>query len=178
MKSRHRFLASLLTVSAATTVRVPASAQSPARGLVPVVVHTTTPVDVVPFFYAMSAKLFERAGLEVSHQPVATGSFALVAVIGGGANIGFANPLSVITAYAKGAPVELVAPGSEFVPAAPIVEIFVTPDSPIRTAKDLEERSMAVTGLHDLLFISMRAWADANSADSSKIRFTRSGWVQ
>jgi NitT/TauT family transport system substrate-binding protein len=162
----------MLVFSAAAKVCEPISAQDArARNSVPVVVQTTTPVDAAPFFYAVSAKLFERAGLDVNYQTVASGSLSMVAVIGGSSNIGFGNPLSVITAYSKGAPVELVAPGSDFVPAAPTVEIFVVPDSPIRTAKDLEERSMAVTGLHDLLSISVRAWADANGADSTKIRF-------
>src|ERR1700749_4818017 len=125
MKARRTFLRSMLALFAVANVRTRLFAQeTPARGLLPVVVQTTTPVDVVPFFYAVNAKLFERAGLDVTYQPVASGSLSMVAVIGGAANIGFANPLSVITGYAKGAPVEFIAPGSEFVPAAPIVEIF------------------------------------------------------
>jgi len=138
---------------------------------VPVQVVTTTPIDVVTFFYSVEQKAFERAGLDVTYQTIASGAQAMVAVIGGNANVGFGNPLSIVTAYAKGAPVQLIAPGSDFVPSAPTSQIFVLPDAPIRTAKDLEDRSVAVTGLHDLMAIAVRAWADEGGADSSKIRF-------
>lgn len=168
MSNRRHFIAALGAVSP-LAVR-PAQVLGQAR-LTPVIVNTTTPIDVLPFFYGMQQKLFERAGLEVSYQTIASGALALVSVVGGAANIGFANPLSILTAYAKGAPVQFIAPGSDFVPAAPTAQIFVLPDSPIRGARDLEDRSFAVTGLHDLMAIAVRAWADGFGADSSKIKF-------
>jgi NitT/TauT family transport system substrate-binding protein len=137
----------------------------------PVIVTTTTPIDVLPFFYGMQQKWFERAGLDVTFTTLASGALALVAVTGGAANIGFGNPLSILIAYSKGAPVQLVAPGSDFVPNAPTAQIFVLPDSPIRAARDLEDKSFAVTGLHDLMALAVRTWADGQGADSSKIRF-------
>ena len=149
--------------------RAPAFAQGSAP--TPIVVNVTTPVDVVPLFYGVQQKMFAKAGLDLSYQIVPSGAIAMVAVVGGAANVGFANPLSVITAHAKGIPLVLIAPGGEYLTAAPNAQIFVASDSAIRTPKDLEDRSCAITGLHDLMAIAVRSWADSGGADSSKIRF-------
>jgi NitT/TauT family transport system substrate-binding protein len=170
--SRRRFLGAFVALSPlAAYARAVRAQGAPAPALAPILVTTTTPIDVVPFFYGMGQKLFERAGLDVTFQTIGSGAQAMIAVIGGAANIGFGNPLTIVTAYAKGAPVQFVAPGSDFVLAAPTSQIFVLPDSPIRVAKDLEDHAVAVTGLHDLMAIAVRAWADDAGADSSKIRF-------
>lgn len=171
MNSRHHFLAALAALPLAARAKA-ARAQGAPRAVTPIIVNTTiTSADVLPFFYALDQKLFERAGLSVTYQAVNSGSLGLVAVVGGAANIAFANPLTIITAYAKGAPVQIVAPGCEFVPAAPIAELFVLADTPIRTAKDLEGRTVAVTGLHDLVAISIQAWAESGGADNSKVHY-------
>jgi NitT/TauT family transport system substrate-binding protein len=167
VSSRRRFVHALAAL--APLGAWPAALRAQAR--LPIQVVTTTPIDVVTFFYGVEAKLFERAGLDVTFSTIGSGAQAMVAVIGGSANVGFGNPLSIVTAYAKGAPVQFIAPGSEFVPSAPTSQIVVLPDAPIRTPKDLEDRSVAVTGLHDLMAIAVRAWADEGGGDSSKIRF-------
>jgi len=168
---RRSFLARLGTVPLAAGLAPSRAVAQPARALTPVVVNVTTPVDVVTFYYSAQQKLFERAGLDLTYQIVPSGAVALIAVVGGAANIGFGNPFSLVTAYLKGAPIQLLAPGGEYLTSLPNSAIFVLPDSPIRTGKDLEDRAFAVTGLHDLMAIAVRGWADANGGDSAKIRF-------
>lgn len=130
---------------------------------------TSAQPDVVPFFYALQQRLFERAGLDLSYTSVASGSLALTAVLGSAVNIGFGNPYTLLVAYAKGAPLKLIAPGSDASGTA--TQIFVLPDSPIRGPKDLEGKVLGVTGLNDLNSIGTRTWVDAGGGDSSKLRF-------
>lgn len=142
-----------------------------AQGRTPIIVETSTPFDVLPFFYGMQQGLFEKAGLDISVQMVSSGSLAMVAITGGSAQLGFSNTLSLITAYGRGITTQMVAPGSAWNPAAPNNTVFVDGDSPIRTAKDLEGRVVGVSGLHDLFSLSIRNWAQTNGADVSKINF-------
>jgi NitT/TauT family transport system substrate-binding protein len=166
--SRRRVLCAL-TALAPLAARPAALRAQNAAGSQIVVHLTAVQPDVVPFLYSVNQKAFERAGLDISYQAVTSGSLALVAVLGGAANIGFGNPFTLVAAFAKGAPIQLVAPGSDA--AATATTLFVLPDSPIRGAKDMEGRVMSVTGLHDLNTIGTRTWTDANGGDSTKIRF-------
>jgi len=171
MTSRRRFLT---VVATAPVCAYPTRARAQTTpAITPVVVNlTAAQPDVVPFFYSIEQKLFEHAGLNIQYQAVASGSLAMVAVLAGAVNIGFGNPYTIVNACSKGAPLQIIAPGSDA--AATATTIFVLPDSPIRSAKDMEGRVMAVTGLHDLNTIGTRMWADAAGADSSKIRFVES----
>jgi NitT/TauT family transport system substrate-binding protein len=136
-----------------------------------ITVTSTTPSDTLPFFYAVQKGMFERAGLDVTVVPSPSGSSSIVAVVGGAAQFGYANTLSLSAAHLKGIPVQLVAPGGEYNSAAPYAKLLVAADSPVRTAKDLEGKIVAVTGLHDLLAVSTIAWIDKNGGDPAKVKF-------
>lgn len=137
----------------------------------PLVVETSTPFDVLLFFYGMEHGLFEKAGLDITTQVVASGSLAMVAITGGSAQLGYSNNLSLIGAFAKGIPVQMVAPGGGYNAAAPNVQLCVDGDSPLRSGKDLEGHVVAVAGLHDLFSVSARAWATSSGGDITKIHF-------
>jgi NitT/TauT family transport system substrate-binding protein len=49
--------------------------------------------------------------------------------------------------------------------------IAVKRSSPIRTAKDLTGKVVAVTGLNNIAHIAARLWIDKNGGDSSTVRF-------
>jgi NitT/TauT family transport system substrate-binding protein len=115
--------------------------------------------------------LFDRAGLDVTVVPSPSGSSSIVAVVGGAAQFGYANNLSLSQAHLKGIPVVLVAPGGEYQSASSYAKLMVLGDSPVKTAKDLEGKIVAVTGLHDLLAVSTFAWIDKNGADASQMKF-------
>lgn len=157
-------LAAIVTLSASGAL-----AQS--NGRAAIVVSTTSPSDTLPFFYAVKNGLFEKAGLDVTVQPSPSGSASILAVVGGAAQLGYANNLSLGQAHLKGIPVTMVAPGGEYNSAAPFAKMLVLPDSGIATAKDLNGKTVAVTGLHDLLALSARAWLDKNGGDPGSVKF-------
>ncbi len=136
-----------------------------------VTVAVTRSADAVPFFYALKTGMFEKAGLVVHYDAMASGGAIASAVVGGAATIGFSNVQTLIAAYAKHVPFTIVAPGGEYNDAKPTTELLVAGDSPIKTAKDLEGRTVAVGSLQDLQTLSVFAWMAANGADPAKVQF-------
>lgn len=142
-----------------------------AQGRTPLTVLLTTTADSVPFFYAQQQGAFEKAGLDVTAQFVTSGSVATAAVIGGSAQIGNTNVFTALQAHARGIPLVLIAPSGQHDPSSPNSEVFVLRDAPIRTAKDLEERTIGVVSLHDLQTLSTRALIEQAGGDSTKAKF-------
>lgn len=142
---------------------------APAPG--PIVVAAIGSTDVLPFFYALREGAFARAGLDVTLQQTPSGVASVTAVVGGAAQIGFSNTLALCVAYGRGIPVELVAPGFRYDVRSPNVTMLVAAGGPVRTAKDLEGRVVAVTGLHDLMAVSTAAWLRRAGADASRVKF-------
>jgi NitT/TauT family transport system substrate-binding protein len=137
----------------------------------PLTVLLTTTADSVPFFYAQQQALFEKAGLDVTATFVTSGSIAVAAVIGGSAQIGNTNVFTAMQAHVRGIPLMLIAPSGQHDPASPNSELFVLRESSIRTAKDLEGRTLGVVSLHDLQTLSARALIEQAGGDSAKVKF-------
>ena len=162
--NRRFVVAGALAVAATPAVRAQ-SARTPLGVLL------TTTADSVPFFYAQQQGRFEKAGLDVTPTFVTSGSVATAAVIGGSAQIGNTNVFTAIQAHARGIPLVLIAPSGQHDPNSPNSEMFTLRDAPIRTPKDLEERTVAVVSLHDLQTLSTRALIEQAGGDSTKVKF-------
>jgi NitT/TauT family transport system substrate-binding protein len=162
----RRTMTATLALLAATGVRAGAQAVR-----TPMVGAPNTSVDQVIFYYAQQAGIFAKAGLDVTAAPAPSGSSSLLAVVGGAANVGFSNSFSLSIAHAKGIPVVMIAAGAVYDTNAPLAKVLVAPDSTIRTAKDLEGKTVAVAGLHDLLSLATTAWLAQGGADPARVRF-------
>jgi NitT/TauT family transport system substrate-binding protein len=162
---------SLAAIVVSVLVLSASAAFGQTSGRTAITVTTTSPSDTLPFFYAVKNGLFEKAGLDVTVQASTSGSSSILAVVGGAAQFGYANNLSLSAAHLKGIPVQMVAPGGEYTASAPFAKMLVLGDSGIKTAKDLEGKIVAVTGLHDLLSLSARAWIDKNGGDPANVKF-------
>ncbi len=49
--------------------------------------------------------------------------------------------------------------------------MYVAKDSPLKTAKDFEGKTIGVAGLNDIMQVGAAAWLTANGADLSKVKF-------
>src|SRR5690348_2409764 len=165
--TRRRALA-VGSIALAGASHAPAWAQT----AIPVTVAMAPTVDATSFYYALKSDAFARNGLNLTVNQVTSGNLGIVAIVGGAANIALSNALSIAQAHQKGVPLQLIAGAGLYDTNAPITRIFVLNDSPIRTAKDLEDRVVAVSGLHDLLGLAVRAWLAQQGAESTKVRFT------
>jgi NitT/TauT family transport system substrate-binding protein len=159
---------SMLAAAAAALVPVRGVAQP---ALTPLAASPNTAADQVVFYYAQQSGIFARAGLDVTAVPATSGSGSLLAVVGGTANVGFSNTLSLAVAHSKGIPIVSVAPGGLYDTTAPIVRALVNADAPIHTARDLVGRTIAVAGLHDLLSLGAEAWLGQGGVTPDQVRF-------
>lgn len=126
-------------------------------------------------YYAQELGLFKKAGLTVEITTMASGSIIAGAVAGGSLDIGTGSVLVVATARARGVPFVFIAPGAAYSSAAPTTVLAVSATSPVRTAKDLNGKTIGVIGLRGLDQIAPQAWMDQNGADSASVKFLEMG---
>lgn len=101
-----------------------------------------------PYYVGEAEGFFEDAGLTTEAQAVPSGDAAIASVVSGENQFAFSNIVSVLIARSKGLPLRMVAQG---VGAPESVEgyygIVVPKDSPVRSAADLEGRTIALSTL-------------------------------
>jgi NitT/TauT family transport system substrate-binding protein len=145
-----------------------------AQTLAPIRLISAPSDDLRPVLYAQKAGLFRRAGLDVTLQITSSGAVATQAVIGGAMDVGKSNIGPLISAYARGLPFVLVAPSLMYKPDWPLTgAVMVVPNSPLRSALDLQGKTVACTALGDITYLGIRAIIDNRGGDSSTVK-----WVE
>jgi NitT/TauT family transport system substrate-binding protein len=119
-------------------------------------------------YYAQDMGFFKSGGLSVELVPITTGAQVAAAVAGGAIDIGVSNTLELANAIAHAVPFVIIA-GGGLSDAAPA--LVVAKSSLLKSAKDLEGKTVAVQALKDLTQIAPSAWMEQNGADFRKIRF-------
>jgi len=122
--------------------------------------------------FAEELGYFEEAGLTVEAEQISGGAAIASAVASGSLDIGSANVTSVATAYDEGLHFVNIAPGSVYDNNGPISQaLMVANGSPIRSAADLNGRTVAVNGLNNITDVAVKGWADENGGDSNTLEF-------
>ena len=138
-------------------------------------------IETIPFdagseaFYAKDMGFFAKAGLDVTVTPVGNGPAIAAAVASGAVDVGFSNTLSVETAYKRGLPFVFIAPAAMYASAAPTSVLMVPRDSPIKTARDLNGKTLAVNGLKNIAEYAPSLWIEQNGGDPSTVKFVEIG---
>jgi NitT/TauT family transport system substrate-binding protein len=123
-------------------------------------------------WYAQDLGYFKQVGLNVEVTPITNGGAISAAVASKSIDIGYSNLISVAVAHQRGIPFEIIAPANLHIASAPTAALLsVRADSPIRNGKDLEGKTIAVSGLNNIIHFATRAWIDSHEGDSSKVRF-------
>jgi NitT/TauT family transport system substrate-binding protein len=122
-------------------------------------------------YYAADNGYFKKAGLDAQFLGLANGAAITAAVIGGSADIGYSNVISLATAHARNIPITILFPANLHVHDAPTAGLLsVKKTSPITSAKDLNGKTIAVSGLNNIADIAARAWIDKNGGDSKTVK--------
>jgi len=100
---------------------------------------------------------------------------------GGALDIGFSNTISIAAAHKRGLPFTFVAPASIYASSAPTSVLMVRKDSPMRTARDLNGKTIGANALKNIAqFARWPGWirtaAMPHRCVSSKCRPTRWPW--
>jgi NitT/TauT family transport system substrate-binding protein len=133
----------------------------------------TAPLDVsAEPYYAMEMGFFKRAGLSnVTLQTIPTGAAMTAAVAGGAIDIAISNIVSVAQAHQRNVPFTLVAPAGLYTSSAPTSVLMVAKDSPLRTAADLNGKTLGASGLRGIAQFAPMAWIDQHGGSSAAVKF-------
>lgn len=130
-------------------------------------------VDVAPIHLGMQRGFFADEGLTLQLEAGRGGAAIIPGVVGGSLDIGFGNNTSLILAASKGLPLQVIASGvySTGERGEDYVELLVPADSPIRSAADLEGRTVAVNTLQNLGDTSVRDSVREAGGDPAAVTF-------
>lgn len=129
-------------------------------------------VDNAAMFMAMEKGFFKAEGLELETLPMAGGAVIVQGVTSGDLQFGWSNVISLYQAYVEGFDFKLIAGGATNVrDKNESHQLQVVKNSPIKNAKDLEGKTIAVNTLNNIVHLLAMAWVDKNGGNSSKIKF-------
>ena len=129
-------------------------------------------VDNAAMFVAMEKGFFKAEGLELETVPMAGGAVIVQGVTSGDLQFGWTNVISLYQAHVEGFDFKLIAGGATNVRGSNETHaIEVLKDSPIKTAKDLEGKTVAVNTLNNIVHLMAMAWVDKNGGSSAKVKF-------
>lgn len=130
--------------------------------------------DLSPFFLAVEKGYFKGANLDVNLASMVGGAAIMPALASGSINIGWSNVISIYQGHLQGFDFRIVANGAINKRGTnDVFGVCVPPDSPIKSAKDLEGRTVAVNTLRNIMHGATAHWIDSNGGDSSKVK-----WVE
>ena len=160
-----------MAAALAAASAAPVSAQTPAPPTLRL--SGTGADDVIPALYAQKAGLFRPAGFEIAYERANSGAATVAAVVGGAVDIGKSSMGSIISARAHNVDLKIHAGGALFRSSSTRgeVQMVVAADSPLRTAKDFNGKTIAVPSLGDQNVMAARAWVDQQGGDSKTLQF-------
>lgn len=153
-------------LAAVAATRAPAFAQTPAAVRI-----QTNPIDSgAEVYYAHDLGLFAKAGIDAQIEPGKNGAAIAAAVAGGAVDIGYADLGSLAKAHTRGVDFAIVAPAAMWVASAPVNALMVAKNSAVRSARDLNGKTVAVPGLGTGADYTVRDWLQANGADLATVK--------
>jgi NitT/TauT family transport system substrate-binding protein len=146
---------------------LPGSAQAPATLKVAMI-----PIEpAAPVYYAKENGFFAKAGLDVDIDQNPSTPALAAALLSGTYDIAYGTVPNLATAHSKGLPFVLIAPGIADSAQHFGGAIMVAVNSPIKTGKDFNGKTLGTAGLNTIAEYLPRAWIDKNGGDSTTVKF-------
>jgi NitT/TauT family transport system substrate-binding protein len=129
-------------------------------------------VDVAPLYLGKEKGFFTEQNLDITIQNTAGGAESVPGVVSGNYQFAFANMISLLLAYSKGLPLKVIAAGNFSTgKAEDFGGILVPADSPIKTLKELEGKTLTVNQINNIGGVTVRAAMRKAGGDPDKIKF-------
>lgn len=153
---------------------------SPVRAAGPGTIHVlAVAIDLYSgAYYAQAEGFFKRAGLDVDVTTLANGNVVGTALAGGTGDIGVSNLVQIAAASERGVPLTVIAGAGMYSTRAASTALCVSKSSPLKTAKDLEGKTIAVAALNDQTAVALRKWLTENGADYNKVHTIEMGYPE
>jgi NitT/TauT family transport system substrate-binding protein len=121
-------------------------------------------------YYGVNSGIFKKYGLDVQTSIVASGAAAAAALSGGAADIAYTNILTLIQAHTHNVPMVFVAAGNLQLPGKSQTDMLVSSDSPIKSGRDLNGKTLGSASLRDINAAASLAWIDKTGGDSKTVK--------
>lgn len=121
--------------------------------------------------YALAGGFFKKYGFDASVLEATGGGAVIAAVVGGSAELGFSNLISVAAAIERGIPVTIIAPASMYIQSRPNILLMKARHSALKTGADLTGKVVAVTTLDGELQLGAAVWIDKTGGNSKAVHF-------
>ncbi len=174
IKFRAAVAAASALCLAALTACGGGEADPDASGPTPVKVGVIAIVDVAPIYLGVQQGFFTEQGLKVELVPAQGGAAIIPAVASDQNDFGFSNFTSLMVASSKGLGLKVVAAGaaSTGVQGMDFGGVVVKADSPLKTARDLSGKNVAVNTLNNINDTTVRASVRTAGGDPKAVKFT------
>ncbi|WP_225635442.1 ABC transporter substrate-binding protein [Streptomyces solaniscabiei] len=142
-------------------------------GLIPI-------VDVAPLYLGQKKGFFAERGLKLSFSSAQGGAAIVPGVVSGQFQFGFSNMTSLMIARSNNVPVKAVANGiaSTGVRGKDFEALTVKGDSPVKSAKELEGKKVAINTLKNINETAVRASVRAAGGDPDEVELVELAFDQ
>jgi len=129
--------------------------------------------DVAPIYLGVAKGFFTKQNLEVTLQTAQGGAELVTPVMTGQREFGFSNISSLLIAQTRGLDIVAIAAGASSTGEAgrDFGAIIAPGESPLKSAKDLDGKTVAVNNLKNIGDTSVKAAVRKAGGDDSKIKF-------
>jgi len=149
------------------------SASSGSGGATQVKVGVIPIVDVAPLYLGQKKGFFSKRGIDLKMVTAQGGAAIVPGVVSGQFQFGFSNVTSLMLAQTKGVPIKSVVNGaaSNGKVGADVTGVAVKKNSPIKSARDLAGKKVAVNTLQNIGDTTVRESVRKAGGDPSKVKF-------
>ncbi len=127
--------------------------------------------DFLGMYAAAEKGLFEAEGLKAELIVMDGGAKIIPALEGGSIDFGISNILSVLQAQDQGLKPMIVVDSAYETKDHPVQALLVAGSSPIKSAKDLEGKKVAVNTRNNIVHLGVLNWLEKGGADTKKVTF-------
>jgi ABC-type phosphate/phosphonate transport system substrate-binding protein len=147
-------------------------------GTTPITVGVIPIVDVAPIYLGVKQGFFSDEGLDVKLETASGGAAIVPAVTSGQYQFGFSNSTSLILATSSGLKLKAVTEGvsTTGVDGKDFGGVIVPAGSAIKSAKDLEGKTVAVNTLNNINTTTINKAVRDAGGDPSKVKYTELGF--
>lgn len=138
----------------------------------PVVRIATNPVDSLGEpYYGSERGIFRDNGVNAQVTTLSNGSTNVQAVIAGDLDVGLANITQVAAGVIRNVGIVMLAPAALYSAKHAYSAMCVAKGSPIASAKDLIDKTIAVSTLNDFNQLGVAAWLEKSGVSATKVKF-------
>jgi NitT/TauT family transport system substrate-binding protein len=130
-------------------------------------------VDVAPMYLGQKKGFFSSRGIDLKMESAQGGAAIIPGVVSGQFQFGFSNVTSLMIAQTKGVPIKSVVNGAASTGDTDkdISGVAVKKDSPVKSAKDLAGKTVAVNTLQNIGDTTVRESVRKDGGDPTNVKF-------